>query len=103
MIEFAVVVGLGYVTIFLFVVSCLVAGWRRSGMGLLALLVSGVVLLALWLLFIVGISPLDPSAMMAQVSLILGGIGAFLIGHLISRLLRKSDRADSPPESSDLT
>ena len=92
MTGFAVTVGLGYLTIILFVISGVIAGWRRSRKGLFLVLVSGAILLTFWLWFIVGVSPFDPSALMSQISVQLGGIGAFLFGYLAARLLRKDTR-----------
>ena len=92
MTGFAVTVGLGYLTIILFVISGIIAGWRRSRKGLAFVLVSGAILLTFWLWFIVGVSPIDPSALVSQLSVQLGGIGAFLLGYLAARLLRKDTR-----------
>ena len=92
MIGFAEAVGIGYLTIILFVISAFVAGWRRSGKGLVGVLVSGAILLTFWLWFIVGVSPIEPSALMSQLSVLLAGIGASLIGYLAVRLLRKNTR-----------
>lgn len=86
---FAEVVGIGYLTIILFVILAIVTGWRRSRKGLVGVLLSGAILLALWLWFIVGVSPIEPPALMSQLSVLLAGIGAFLIGYLAARLLRK--------------
>lgn len=98
MTGFAVTVGLGYLTIILFVISGIIAGWRRSRKGLVIVLVSGAILLSFWLRFIVGVSPFDPPALASQLSVQLGGIGAYLIGYLAARLLRKKPR---PEQSQD--
>ena len=89
MTGFAVAVGFGYLVITLFIISGIVAGWRRSGKGLVVVLLIGSSLLALWLWFMIGVSPFEPTALMSLLSVLMAGIGAFLIGFLAARLLRK--------------
>lgn len=89
MTGFAVAVGLGYLTIVLFVISAIVAGWRNSWRALIAILVLAAILLAFWLWFIVGVSPIEPSALMSLLSVQLAGGGSFLIGAFATRLFRR--------------
>ena len=93
MTGFAVAVGLGYLTLFLFFISAVVAGWRNSRRGLVTVLVSGGLLLAIWLWFVVGVSPIAPSALMSLLSVQLAGIGSFFIGTFAARLLKRGKQS----------
>jgi cytochrome bd-type quinol oxidase subunit 1 len=90
MIPVAATIGLGYLALILWPIAALVTGWKQRLKAFVIVQILGVALMAFWVWAVIGLSPLDPSAMMSELSVVLLGAVAFGIGWLAARLFRKN-------------